>query len=58
MITTRALSCLPYQQHQFQVRVCLPKLVILYAVDVLGLHQVTLMNLYSCHTTIQTTDHS
>ena len=44
-------TCLPYQQHQFQVSVHLAKLVILYAIDVLGSHQVMLMNLYSCHTT-------
>ena len=44
-------TCLLYQQHQFQVSVHLAKLVILYAVDVLGSHQVMLMNLYSCRTT-------
>ena len=33
-------TCLPYQQHQFQVSVHLAKLVILYAIDVLGSHQV------------------
>ena len=44
-------TCLPYQQHQFQVSMHLAKLVILYTLDVLGSHQVMLMNLYSCHTT-------